>query len=127
MGSRGECYSLSGIRDWMHSNAPTISLNTTSAESPKEQREYLRKSVAPILAWHKNQNSPNMDFGVLRDEWCIACRGKSIVPCRTCSGVRAIQPGTTKVQAAFNPINGTANYLDVPTKKRATLAMAGVR
>ena len=116
-GARGECYSMSGIRDWMLSNAPTTILNTALADSPKEQRENLRKSVVPILAWHKNQNQQNLQFGVLRDEWCIACRGKSIVPCRTCSGTGAIQTGTTKVQSAFNPINGTANYVDVPTKK----------
>lgn len=116
-GSRGECYSMNGIRDWMRLNASTITLNTTPAESPKEQRENLRKSVVPILAWHKNQSPLNLEFGVLRDEWCIACRGKSIVACRTCNGAGAIQTGTTKVQAAFNPINKTSNYIDVPTKK----------
>ena len=31
-GSRGECYSLNGIRDWMSSNAPTITLNTAPAK-----------------------------------------------------------------------------------------------
>lgn len=116
-GSRGECYSLNGIRDWMSSNAPTINLNITPADSPKEQRENLRKSVVPIMAWHKNQNPQDKQFGVLRDDWCIACRGKSVVPCRACRGGGQIQTGTTKVLAAYNQTNGEAIYKDVPTKE----------
>ncbi len=115
-GSRGDCYSLNGIRDWISSNAPTINLNLAPADSPKVQRENLRKSVVPILTWHKNQSPQDKQFGVLRDEWCIACRGKSLVPCRACRGVGQIQTGTTKVPAAYNRINGQYNYIDVPTK-----------
>lgn len=126
--SRGVCYSVEAITAWMQLNLPSVNLNTEPATSPKEQRDNLRKSVVPILVWGVNQNLQNAKYSrfynadnlndllVVRDEWCIPCRGKAIVPCRVCRGVGQVQTGTTKVQTAFNRNNGTATYADVPTK-----------
>ncbi len=126
--SKGVCYSVDAIRDWMGLYVQSVSLNTATGSGTKEQRDSLRRSVVPILVWGKNQDLQDSlysrfqdegnlnDLLVIRDEWCVTCSGKSFVGCRVCRGTRQVQTGTTKVQAAFDQITRTPIFVDVPTK-----------
>jgi hypothetical protein len=126
--------SASSIRAWFEENVKAASLSFTS-----EQRDIkdIETATVPIFVWGKrsdteiqnplyNQffNDDNLiEMHVLRDQYCIACRGKGNVTCTQCKGQGTVQNGLKEIITGTNPRTGqpitnrVVNMVPCPTCK----------
>ncbi|MFN9411855.1 MAG: hypothetical protein ACK57V_05670 [Pirellula sp.] len=133
-GKDGIALSASSIRAWFEENVKAASLSFTS-----EQRDIkdIETATVPIFVWGKrsdteiqnplyNQffNDDNLiEMHVLRDQYCIACRGKGNVTCTQCKGQGTVQNGLKEIITGTNPRTGqpitnrVVNMVPCPTCK----------
>ena len=126
-GKDGIALSASSIKAWFEKNVKAASL--TFASNERDIKE-IETATVPIFVWGKrsdteiqnplyNQffNDDNLiEMHLLRDQYCIACRGKGHVPCTQCSGQGVVQNGLKPIVVGTNPRTGqpiTTNVINM--------------
>lgn len=127
-GKDGIALSAHSIRAWFEQNVKAASLNFADDDALKRAERDVQDATIPIFVWGKRSDSLlqnplyNQFFNddnliethVLRDQYCIACRGKGNVPCTQCKGQGAVQNGIKQIRQGTNPRTGQALLANVP-------------
>jgi hypothetical protein len=140
-GRDGVALSSQSIKVWFEQNVKAASLTFADEDSPKLAMKDVAAATIPIFVWGKrsetelqnplyNQffNDDNLvEMHVLRDQYCIACRGKGNVPCVQCKGQGTVQNGIKQVQTGVNPRTGQPLMVNVPNMVRCPTCNGGSR
>jgi hypothetical protein len=140
-GKDGIALSAASIRAWFEQNVKAASLTFADDAEPKRSMTDIVTATVPIFVWGKrsdteledplyNQffNDDNLiEMHVLRDQYCITCRGKGHVQCIMCKGQGDVQNGFKQIAAGVDPRTGRPILLNVPNMVACPTCNTGKR
>ena len=138
-GKDGIALSAQSIRAWFEQNAKAASLTMVDDDAPTRVEKDIETATVPVFVWGKrsdtelqnplyNQffNDNNLiEMHVLRDQFCITCRGRGNVPCIQCKSQGTIQDGMKRIVTGVNPRTGEPIMANVPNIVPCSICKGG--
>jgi len=124
----GVGFTADAIREWFAINVKAADLRFEDPDDLKKSEESILKATVPILVWGRRSenelsnpifnefyNDDNLvELYMLRDEFCMGCKGTGSRNCGTCVGQGEVQRGLKIIQTGVNPVNGQPLTAQVP-------------